>query len=126
MNRYTMVIKPTASEVRLLLSDGSDEMMRAYLPPAHQMQSNQAAATFLEGLAQWLDRRLHVVVSAGSHHDTCYLGLTDTFGVGINRLCYEVTVLEKAARRPRGKRIRGLGDFSELRQLHLRAIGGAP
>jgi hypothetical protein len=120
-----MVFEPTPKETRALLMDGCDEIMRAYLPPAREMKSNQAVITLVEGLSQWLDSRIHIVVSAASHHDTFYLGLTDIFGVGTDRLYYEVTVLEKAARRPRGKRIRGLGDFSDLHRLRLRAIAGA-
>jgi hypothetical protein len=47
------------------------------------------------------------------------LGLTDELGMGAQSVFYRVDVVERGRRRRRGTRIRGVGDFGDLRQLHL-------
>ena len=47
------------------------------------------------------------------------LGLTDEMGRGIRSVFYEVEVRELEARHRREQRIRGIGDFAELRQQRM-------
>jgi hypothetical protein len=47
------------------------------------------------------------------------LGLTDEMGLGLRSVFYRVEVSERGGRRRRGTRIRGVGDFVDLRQLRL-------
>ena len=47
------------------------------------------------------------------------LGLTDEMGLGVRSVFYQVEVSERGTRRRRGTRIRGIGEFADLRQLCL-------
>lgn len=116
---YTVVMIPSVARTRVLVTAGSDELLRAILPPPSQLQYERAAITFLESLALWLNSKLHVVLSVDAREAGCCLGLTDEFGLGVRSLFFEVEVRDHRARRRRGQRIRGLGDFTDLRQLRL-------
>src|ERR1041384_545564 len=109
--RYQVVIAPSATRTRVLVTEGSDELLRAVLPSPSQLRHERATTTFLEGLALCVDAK-----EAGF----C-LGLTDEMGVGVRSLFFDVEVRDRRARRRPGRRIRGVGDFVNLRQL--RQIG---
>lgn len=118
--RYQVVIAPSATRTRVLVTEDSDELLRAVLPSPSQLRHERATTTFLEGLALWLDAKLHVVLSVDAKEAGSCLGLTDELGVGLRSLFFDVEVRDRAARRHRGQRIRGVGDFSsDLRQLRL-------
>ena len=72
-------------------------------------------------MALWLDRPPRVVVSAADTDATSFFGLTDEFGNPQRSVYYTVEVVERPVRR-RAKRIPGVGDFRDLRQLSF--IGG--
>jgi hypothetical protein len=97
--------------------------MRAVLPPGPSLRNRRAATTFLEGLSLWLDAKLHVALSADASEISYYLELVDELGCAARSLFYEVEVVEPSARRP-GRRLRGVGNFADLRQLSLIATGG--
>jgi hypothetical protein len=83
------------------------------------VQYERAAITFLEGLALWLNAKLHVVLSVDAKEAGCCLGLTDELGVGGRSLFFDVEVRDRTVRRRRAQRIRGVVDFGDLRQLRL-------
>ena len=113
MPRPRLICKPSPETTRLYLAWGETEMLRAALPPPGA-QHPSAAPTLLEGLSLWLQRPLSVVLCADAEETSSALGLCDGFGVGRETLHYEVEVVDpKRARR-------GLGPFSDLRQLSLR------
>jgi hypothetical protein len=115
---YQVTIVPSATRTRVLVTEGPDELLRAILPPVSRLHV-RAATTLLEGLSLWLDARLLVVLCAGAGAG-CGLGLTDELGVGMRSLFFDVEVRDRATRRRRrGQRIRGIGDFADLRQLRL-------
>ncbi len=116
---YTVVMIPSVARTRVLLTSGADELLRAVLPPPSQLQYERAAITFLESLALWLNAKLHVVLSVDAKEAGCCLGLTDELGVGVRSLFFDVEVRDRRTRRRRGQRIRGIGDFTDLRQLRL-------
>ena len=122
MSEYTVTMLMSATRTRVLVVDGTDEILRAHLPATRQVGSPRAAATLLEGLALWLDRPARVVVSADELDATSLLGLTDDFGVPRRSVYYNVEVVERRVRRP-GRRLGGVGDFRELRQLSLIGAG---
>jgi len=64
-------------------------------------------------LSLWLQRPLSVVLCADAGETSSALGLCDGFGFGHETLHYEVEVIDPRLRR-------GLGSFSDLRQLSLR------
>lgn len=116
---YTVVLIPSEARTRLLLTAGADELLRAVLPPPSQLQYERAALMLLESLALWLNAKLHVVLSVDAKEAGCCLGLTDELGVGVRSLFFDVEVRDRRVRRRRGQRIRGIGDFTDLRQLRL-------
>lgn len=119
MESYKIVLSPTAKWTRMLVSHGPDELLRAILPSPRGMRHERAAATVLEGLSLWFDTTLHVVLSVDAQEAPCCLGLTDELGIGTQSVFYRVEVVERGGRRRRGTRIRGVGDFADLRQLRL-------
>ena len=125
MELYKLVVSPSAKWTRLLLSQGHDELLRAVLPPPSQVRHERAVTTFIEGLSLWLDARLHVVLSVDAREAGFCLGLTDEMGIGAQSIYYRVEVNERGLRRRRGTRIRGVGDFADLRQLRLVPDDGA-
>ena len=120
--KYTVVMIPSATRTRVLLSHGPDELLRTLLPSPSQVRHERAAITFLEGLSLWLDAKLHVVLSVDAREAGFCLGLTDEMGVGIRSVYFDVEVLDRGVRRRRGQRIRGIGDFADLRQLYLLSL----
>jgi hypothetical protein len=74
---------------------------------------------FLEGLALLLDSPVRVVLSVDEQQAALCLGLTDEMGLGRTSLFYQVEVATRPVRRRRGRRIRGIGNFSDLRPLRL-------
>jgi hypothetical protein len=120
MEPYKLVLAPTPRWTRVLLTHGPDELLRAVLPPPSQVRHARAAPIFLESLASWLDSALPVVLSVAGRDAPFCLGLTDELGVGLRSLYYRVEVSTPEDRRRRaGTRLRGVGDFSDLRQLRL-------
>jgi hypothetical protein len=116
---YTVAIIPSAARTRVLFTEGPDELLRAVLPSPSQLQHERAVISFLESLALWVNAKLHVVLSVDAREAGCCLGLTDELGVGVRSLFFDVEVRDRRARRRRGQRIRGIGDFADLRQLRL-------
>ena len=122
MSRYTVTMSLSAARSRILVTAGTDEIMRAVLPSVSQVQHPRAAMSLLEGLALWLDQALRVVVSADESDATFFFNLTDEFGCPQHGVYHTVEVVERRARPRRGRRITRVGDFRDLRQLSL--IGG--
>lgn len=116
---YTVVILPTTIRTRALVSHGPDELLRALLPAPSQVRHERATTTFLEGLSLWLDARLRVVLCVDALEAGFCLGLTDEMGRGIRSIYYEVEVRDRGARHRRGQRVRGIGDFADLRQQRM-------
>jgi hypothetical protein len=111
-----LIVKPSSTKTRLLLTYGDEEVMRAQLPPPTGVHP-RAAQTLCEGLSLWLGRRLSIVLCADAQGTSSALGLCDGFGFGANTMHYEVEVVD-----PR-RRVRGLGSFRDLGRLKC---GGAP
>jgi hypothetical protein len=120
MDSYQVVVSPSSQRTRILLRQGPDELLRAVLPPPSRVRHERAAQTVLEGLSLWLDAALPVALCVGVKDAGFCLGLTDEMGMGARSVFYRVEVASPGdARRRRGRRIQGLGDFSDLRQLRL-------
>lgn len=121
--KYTVVIIPSPMRTRVLVSHGCDELLRAILPPPSSVHHERSVIAFLQGLSLWLDAKLHVVLSVDERAAGFCLALTDEMGLGMRSVYFDVEVHDPRARRRRGRRIRGIGDFTDLRQLHLRWLG---
>ena len=116
---YTVVLIPTMIRTRALVSHGPDELLRALLPAPSLVRHERATVTFLEGLSLWLDARLRVVLCVDAQQASFCLGLTDDMGRGLRSVFYAVEVRERGVRQRREHRIRGVGDFVELRQQRM-------
>jgi hypothetical protein len=116
---YTVVVIPSEARTRVLFTEGPDELLRAILPPPSQLHHERAVITLLESLALWVNAKLHVVLSVDAREAGCCLGLTDELGVGVRSVFFDVEVRDRRPRKRRGQRIRGIGDFADVRQLRL-------
>lgn len=116
MEAASLLLWPSATQTRLLLTHGPEEKLRAVLPPLTHLRHGRAVTTLLEGLALWMDSPLRVVLCANATGVSYWLGLTDAHGVGMRGLFYEVQLVA-----PRDKRmaaeVHGLGDFEDRHAL---------
>ena len=121
MDKLVMTIAATASETRILLTQGPDEVLKARLravaTPAHRF----AGPMLCEAMALWHDQRVHAVVSAESEDILFALCLCDGLGVAHCTLHYVVHPLPENGSR-RGRRLTGLGDFAREHRVH-RSMG---
>jgi hypothetical protein len=124
MDSYRLLMSPSSKWTKILLTHGPDELLKALLPPPSQVRHERAAATLLEALSLWLDATLSVALSVDAKDAGFCLGLTDEMGVGNRSVYYRIDVSAREdARRRRGIRIPGVGDFRDLRQLRLWCAG---
>lgn len=126
MDSPSLLMWPSATQTRLLLTHGPEEKLRAVLPPLTHLRQGRAVTTLLEGLALWMDAPLRVVLCANATAVSYWLGLTDARGVGMRGLFYEVQLVA-----PRDKRlcaeVDGLGDFEDMHVLReAPPAGGLP
>ena len=119
MPMTTVRIHPTESTTRILVHDPSgNEILKARLPPlgrAHRL----ATRTLLEAIALHCNARVRVVLSADAAATLFAQGLCDGLGFGVETIHYEIEIQEPLQRR---RRLRGLGDFRDVRRL--RAVEG--
>lgn len=120
MERLTVTLDPWLGETRVLMMAGRDEVMRAVLGPATASHP-RAAATLLEGLSLWHQQALSVVLCADVEVCSSATRILDQLGFGKKSVHYDVEVALRAHRR-RGRRIQGLGNFGDLRQLCLEGV----
>lgn len=119
----TMAIKLDRDRIRLVLVQGERELLRASLPPPARHWAGPPMKPLLEGLSIWLDARLRVVFAVAEPADGWSLALTDELGTGCRTVFYEVVTVPA---RGRLRRLHGVDDFRDLRQLCLldRVAGG--
>jgi len=120
MDRITVTVQPLAHETRLLAMAGRHEVMRAILGPTTSSHP-RAAATLLEGLSLWHQQALSVVLCADVEGSSSATQMLDRLGFGTRTVHYDVDVAF-LARRLRGRRIPGFGNFGDLRQLCLTGV----
>ena len=120
MNRLTVTLDPKVTETRLLMMEGRDERMRAVLGPARGAHP-RAAQTLLEGLALWHQQALSVVLCVDGGESTSLLHLEDALGFGAKNVHFEVEVAWRQGRR-RPRRLVGLGNFGDLRELCVAGV----
>jgi hypothetical protein len=119
MDAYKVILSPSSKWTRVLVTHGPDEVLKAILPPPSQTRHERAPSTFLEALSLWFDQTLPVVLSVDAREASFCLGLADEMGIGERTVFYRVEVVVRGGHRRRGGRIRGVGEFADLRQLRL-------
>ena len=114
MNKYTVVTRCRAYQVQLLVTESGDDVLKARLnsAPSHP----RALLTLLEGLALWQGAPVYVAVYVDRNAQD--LSERVLYGDG----CYgllgpqsPLVVIEHRLANERPHRIRGLGDFRQLR-----------
>ena len=113
-----MLMMPSEQHTRLMLLQGSRELLRAVLPPLTHVRQPRAVGTLLEALALWADTRLRVVLCANATACTYWLGLTDARGCGARSVFYEVQVVAPQDKR-RAAQVHAFGDFEDMQQLSM-------
>lgn len=117
METMTVTISPEWTQTRVLMASPSRDVLKAVLPPLSDAHP-QSAIALLEGLSLWHQQRLSVVLCVDEQESSCFaLSLCDALGHGAQQLHFEVAVVPR--RRPAVRRIAGVGDFRDLRQLSL-------
>ncbi len=118
MSQTVVTIAPEHDKTRVLMASDHQDLLKAVLPAAH-LAHPRAAMTLLEGLSLWRQERLSVVLVVDETDRTSSaLSLCDALGFGERTLHYEVAVAYRERRRVR-RRIDGVGNFRDLRQLRL-------
>jgi hypothetical protein len=120
MEPMVVVLDPRRAETRILVMQGGDERLRAVLGPATAAH-RRAATTLLEALALWSQQAVSCVLCADVEEPSSALRITDDLGFGERSVHFEVEVAFRDPRR-RGRRIAGLGNFQDLRQLCLAGV----
>jgi hypothetical protein len=115
-----LTIVPRASETRILMTEGPDDVLMARLAPVSAAHPRWAAPMLLQALATWQGRPVRVVLSADAEDYLYGLGLSEGLGLGDHTMHYVVDVVDPREAR-RGRRLYGLGDFREARR-HLRLV----
>lgn len=118
MSGCWVMLVPSETATRVLLMQGQDELLRAALPPMVKLRNEHSVTRFLEALSLWLDTRVCVALCAAESADSFRLGLTDELGAGARSVFYAVEPLP-LAHAPHPRRVRGVGDFGDVRQLWL-------
>lgn len=85
-----LTIMPSASETRILMTDGPDDVLMARLAPVTSAHHRWAAPMLLQALSTWQGRPVRVVLSADAEDYLYSLGLTDGLGLGDHALHYVV------------------------------------
>lgn len=111
----TMVIDPSPSETRLLLTKGSEEVLKARLGPASRTH-RWAAPMLLEAIALWYQRPVRAVLCVGATRSSSDLDLWEGLGYGRSTALYEVEVLDPRERPRVRLSAQRLGDFRDLRR----------
>jgi hypothetical protein len=121
MERITVTMQPLPRATRLLgMAGRADEVMRGILGPAAASRP-RAAATLLEGLSPWRQQALSVVSCAGGPASSSATRRFDDRGFGVKTV-HDGVELAFHAHPRRGRRIHGLSNVGELRQLRLRGV----
>jgi hypothetical protein len=112
----------TESATRVLVTEPSGtEVLKAHFASASAAH-RWAIRTLLEAVALLCNARLHVVLSADSEAIGFAQGLLDGLGLAVDTVYYDVELLRRGDGR---RRVRGLGDFRDVRALTL-LRGGRP
>jgi hypothetical protein len=110
---YKVMLRCRPNDVQLLVTDMGDDILKAQLDssPAHP----RALVTLLEGLALWQGEVVCVAVSASEGAQDCCERVL--YGGGLLGPVSPLVSVEHRLTDRRPRRLRGLGDFRQLRLL---------
>jgi len=110
---YKVALRCRPRSVQLLVTEHGDDVLKARLSsaPAHP----RALVTVLEGLALWQGATLCVAASVDEGAQDCFEQVF--YGDGLFEPQSPLVYIEHRLDNPRPHRLRGLGDFRQLRLL---------
>jgi hypothetical protein len=110
---YKVMLRCRPNDVQLLVTDMGDDILKAQLTssPAHP----RALVTLLEGLALWQGATVCVAASASEGAQGCCERVL--YGGGLLGPVSPLVSVEHRLIDRRPRRLRGLGDFRQLRLL---------
>jgi len=105
------------TDTRILINDGSTTLLKARLcqAPAHP----RALSWLLEAVALWEGRPVRAVVSAGGSGDVSGADSLRDWFPDFGGPLYSIEWTDRARPRRRRDPLGGLGDFRDLKELHL-------
>lgn len=108
---WTVVLRCTASEAKLLVTQAGDDLLKARLGcrPGHP----RALVTLLEGLALWRGTAICVVVCVDDDAADCFERVF--YGDELVGPQSPLVYFEHRHRNKQPRRLTGLGDFRQLR-----------
>jgi hypothetical protein len=118
--RPIAILKTSPRSTRVLVRLGPDDVLKAILPPPSATPHRRALPTLFEAIALWHQAPVHVVISAAEVAAWCQHGLVDDLWESVDGVHYTVEV--RYPDQGRRRRIEGLGDFRDLRQLELGGV----
>jgi hypothetical protein len=106
-------ITVTTTETRVLVQDGTGDLLVARLPPLTSAAHPRALPSLLESLALWCGTAIPTVLYVDELSDWQRSGLADALGFGLDTLFFAIEIVPLAHRRHRrAKRLTGLGSFA--------------
>lgn len=113
MGTYKVALRCHPQSLQLLVTDDGDDVLKARLSPspAHP----RALMTVLEGLALWQGAQLCVAASVDEGARDCFEQVF--YADGLLEPQSPLVYIEHRLDNPRPHRLRGLGDFRQLRLL---------
>lgn len=115
MRQYHLIIYQQSKQTRLLLYRAQNQLLKAILPHPYE---SKACEQLTRALSNWVNQRLHVVVSVAEWENLSAFELHDGFGAGIQTETYYSDIDIRSHRR-RSQQIKGFGSFRAL----IRQIG---
>jgi hypothetical protein len=119
MQTLWMGVRPGPDRTRVLVQDGPVPILKARLPEAPRHP--RALETLAEGVALWYGRPLYAALGVAAADALCVSPRWHATVDGLTRTpLVTIDLVIGPPRRPRdGAGLAGLGDFAEVRQLHL-------
>lgn len=117
MSSIRATVTASSTETRILIRDGSGDLLIARLGPLEHTQ-RYALRTLLEAVALWDQQRVDVVLFADDAFGWERTGLLDALGIAREALLLNVELVPaQLGRRRKIKRLIGLGSFDRERRL---------
>ena len=113
-----MGVRPGPEHTRVLVHDGPLAVLKARLPGAPHHP--RALETLAEALALWYGRPLYSALGVAAEDALCVSPRWHATVDGLTRTpLVTIDLVVGRPRPPRGARLAGLGDFTDVRQLRL-------
>lgn len=114
LGAYKVALRCRTDQLQLLVTERGDDVLKACLSPSPEHP--RALLTLLEGLALWQGAPIYAAASVDENAQTCFEQVFYGDG-GLLGPASPLVTFEFRADNVRPRRLRGLGDFRQLRLL---------